>query len=128
MRRRIPYRVCSCTPNGVITHIETRLLKDLVNQEFFPIRCAENKKSKFLYGMRMGDLCAETGHSWWALKVWQLTANQYEEKGSNGWKNALFDKRLVEVRDDISESECELLLREVPRDNQLAYSLDFTEF
>ena len=28
MRRRIPYRVCSCTPNGVVTHLEARLLKD----------------------------------------------------------------------------------------------------
>ena len=24
MRRRIPYRVCSCMPNGVVTHLEAR--------------------------------------------------------------------------------------------------------
>ena len=35
MRRRIPYRVCSCMPNGVVTHLEARLLKDLVNRERF---------------------------------------------------------------------------------------------
>jgi hypothetical protein len=32
MRRRIPYRVCSCMPNGVVTHLEACLLKDLVNR------------------------------------------------------------------------------------------------
>ena len=33
MRRRIPYRVCQCMPNGVVTHLEARLLRDLVNRE-----------------------------------------------------------------------------------------------
>ena len=28
MRRRIPYRVCSCTPDGVVTHLEAQLLKE----------------------------------------------------------------------------------------------------
>ena len=44
MRRRIPYRVCSCTPNGVVTHLEARLLKDIVNSAIHPIRCAESCK------------------------------------------------------------------------------------
>jgi hypothetical protein len=41
MRRKIPYRVCSCRPNGVVTHLETRLLKEIINREIHPIRCAE---------------------------------------------------------------------------------------
>ena len=61
MRRRIPYRVCSCMPNGVVTHLEARLLKDLVNREIHPIRCAASCKQKYMKGMRIGDLCAETG-------------------------------------------------------------------
>ena len=59
MRSRIPYRVCSCMPNGVVTHLEARLLKDLVNREIHPIRCAESCKRKFQKGSRIGDLCAD---------------------------------------------------------------------
>ena len=66
MRRRIPYRVCQCMPNGVVTHLEARLLRDLVNREIHPIRCAESCKRKYQKGMRIGDLCAETGHFVWA--------------------------------------------------------------
>ena len=33
-------------PNGVVTHLEARLLKDLVNREIHPIRCAESCKPK----------------------------------------------------------------------------------
>ena len=51
MRRRIPYRVCQCMPNGVVTHLEARLLRDLVNREIHPIRCAESCKRKYQKGM-----------------------------------------------------------------------------
>ena len=67
MRRRISYRVCSCMPNGVVTHLEARLLKDMVNSAIHPIRCAASCKQKFMKGLRIGDLCAETGHFYWAL-------------------------------------------------------------
>ena len=80
MRRKIPYRVCNCTPDGVITHLEARLLKDIVNQAIHPIRCAASCKWKYMRGMRIGDLCAETGHFLWALKVWSLTASLIESK------------------------------------------------
>ena len=54
MRRRIPYRVCSCTPTGVVTHLEARLLKEIVNREILPIRCAFSCKQKFMKGSRLG--------------------------------------------------------------------------
>ena len=69
-RPRIPYRVCRCLPNGVVSHLEARLLRNLVNREIHPIRCAESCKRKFQKAMYLGDLCAETGHFWWALKIW----------------------------------------------------------
>lgn len=110
-RRRIPYRVCSCLPNGVVTHLEARLLKDLVNREIHPIRCAESCKRKFQKGMYIGDLCAETGHFWWARKVWLLTAGLIEDKDYNDWRYVCFDNNRVRLRDVISETECELLDR-----------------
>ena len=45
-RPRIPYLVCRCLPNGVVTHLEARLLRDLVNREIHPIRCAQSCRRK----------------------------------------------------------------------------------
>ena len=113
MRRRIPYRVCSCTPCGVVTHLEARLLKELVNREIHPIRCAESCKRKFQKGMYIGDLCAETGHFWWARKVWLFTASLIEDKDFDDWRYVWFDNKRVRLTDVISETECELLVRRV---------------
>ena len=125
MRRRIPYRVCQCMPSGVVTHLEARLLKDLVNHEIHPIRCAESCKRKFMKGSRLGDLCAETGHFWWALKVWRFTANLIENKDYDDWCDVWFNTDRVRLRDVISETECELLIR---RCSDLWRALGFPEY
>ena len=125
MRRRIPYRVCQCMPNGVVTHLEARLLKDLVNHEIHPIRCAESCKRKFMKGSRLGNLCAETGHFWWAMKVWRFTANLIENKDYDDWCDVWFNTDRVRLRDVISETECELLIR---RCSDLWRALGFPEY
>ena len=125
MRRRIPYRVCQCMPSGVVTHLEARLLKDLVNHEIHPIRCAESCKRKFMKGSRLGDLCAETGHFWWAMKVWRFTANLIENKDYADWCDVWFNTDRVRLRDVISETECELLIR---RCSDLWRALGFPEY
>lgn len=109
MRRRIPNRVCSCKPNGAITHVEVRLLKNLVNQEIHAIRCAESCKRKYQKGMRIGNLCEETGHSSWALKVRQLTEYLIENKTLDDKKNVQSNKIIVRLEDVISEGEYESL-------------------
>lgn len=110
-RQRIPYQVCRCMPNGVVTHLEARLLKDLVHREIHPIRCAASCKQKYMKGMRIGDLCAETGHFAWALKVWRFTADLIERKDFADWRYVWFDNQRVRLTDVISETECELLQR-----------------
>lgn len=109
MRRKIGYRVCSCMPNGVVTHLETRLLREIVNREIHPIRCAASCKRKYLKGMRIGDLCAETGHFRWALKVWEFTECQISNKDWDDWRYEWFNDKWVSIRDVLSESECEFL-------------------
>ena len=111
MRRKIPYRVCRCLPGGVVTHLEARLLKDLVNREIHPIRCAESCKRKFQKAMYIGDLCAETGHFWWAMKIWRFASRLIEAKDYDDWCDVWFDNNRVRLRDVISETECELLDR-----------------
>ena len=91
--------------------LEARLLKDLVNREIHPIRCAATCKQKYMKGMRIGDLCAETGHFGWARKVWQFTADLIESKDYDDWRYVWFDNNRVSLRDVISETECELLYR-----------------
>lgn len=112
-------------PNGVVTHLEARLLKELVNREIHPIRCAESCKQKFMKGSRIGDLCAETGHFWWALKVWRFTANLIENKDYDDWRYVWFNTERVRLHDVISETECELLVR---RCNDLWRALGFPEY
>ena len=62
-------------------------------------------------GMRLGDLCAETGHFWWARKIWLFTCGLIEEKDYDDWRYVWFDNNRVRLRDVISETECELLER-----------------
>ena len=112
-------------PNGVVTHMEARLLKDLVNREIHPIRCAESCKQKFMKGSRIGDLCAETGHFWWALKIWRFTASLIENKDYDDWHHVWFNTDRVRLRDVISETECELLSR---RCSDLWRALGFPEY
>ena len=124
-RRRIPYLVCRSLPNGVVTHLEARLLRDLVNREIHPIRCAESCKRKYQKAMYIGDLCAETGHFWWALKIWRLGAGLIEDKDYEDWRYVWFDNDRVRLRDVISETECELLYR---RCSQLWRALGHPEY
>ena len=125
MRRRIPYRVCRCMPNGVVMHLEARLLKNLVNREIHPIRCAESCKRKYQKGSRIGDLCAETGHFWWAMRVWELTERLIANKDWDDWRYVWFDNNRVRLRDVISETECELLSK---RRSDLWKALGFPEY
>ena len=75
--------------------------------------------------MRIGDLCAETGHFYWALKVWSLTASLIESKDYDDWRYVWFDNKRVKLTDVISETECELLER---RCSQLWRALGFPEY
>ncbi len=124
MRRRIPYRVCRCLPNGVMPHLEARLLRELVNREIHPIRCAASCRRKFQKGMYIGDLCAETGHFLWAMKVWSYTASLIEAKDFDDWIYVSFDNNRVRLTDVISETEYELLVR---RCCDLYKALDYPE-
>ena len=59
--------------------------KHIVNRAIHPIRCAASCKQKFQRGMYIGDLCAETGHFFWALKVWSFTARLIKNKDDDDW-------------------------------------------
>lgn len=112
-------------PNGVMTHLQARLLKDLVNRAIHPIRCAESCRQKYMKGSRIGDLCAETGHFGWAMKVWRLTERLIADKDWDDWHDVWFDNDRVRIIDVISETECELLAK---RRSDLWKALGFPEY
>jgi len=112
-------------PNGVVTHLEARLLKDIVNREIHPIRCAASCRQKFMKGSRLGDLCAETGHFGWARKVWGLTEYLIDVKDCEENRYEWFDDKWVSIGDVLSETECELLSR---RRSDLWRALGFPEY
>ena len=111
MRRRTPYLVCRCLPNGVVTHLETRMLRDFVNRGIHAIRCAGGCKQIYQKAMYLGNLCVETRHYWWAMKIWRFASRLIEEKDYDDWCDVWFNTRRVRLRDVISETECELLNR-----------------
>lgn len=111
MRRRIPYRACRCMPNGVVTHLEAQLLKELVDREILPIRCASTCARKAQKGLYLGSLCAEAHHPMWALKIWKFTLSQIHSKDYDDWIDVWFNTKYVRLRDVISDGICEVIGR-----------------
>lgn len=87
------------------------MVKELVNKEIHPIRCAKSCKSMYLKDLQIGSLCAETGYLWWALKIWRFAAKLIEYKGYSEWRDVWFDNKRVRLRDVVSEAECVQLVR-----------------
>lgn len=114
-RKRIPYRVCSSTPTGVVTHLEARLLRQMVNREIHPIRCAESCRRKRQKAQRLGDLCAETGHFLWAMKVWYFGLRTICHKDYDDWRCVHFNTDVVTLSDVISEEDATILGRRIDR-------------
>ena len=77
-------------PNGTVTQMEARLLKELVNREIHPIRCASSCGRKAQKGLMLGDLCAETRHLMWALKIWKFTLAEIHSKDYDDWIEVRF--------------------------------------
>ena len=113
MKRRIPYRVCRCMPNGAVTHLEARLLKDLVNREIHPIRCASTCSRKAEKGLMMVKRWAEAHHPMWALKIWKFTLSQIHWKDYDDWIDVWFNTKYVRLRDVISDGICEIIGRHI---------------
>lgn len=120
-------------PNGVVTQMEARLLKDLVNREIHPIRCASSCGRKGQKGLLLGNLCAEARHPLWALKIWKFTLREIHAKDYDDWVGVWFNTERVRLKDVISDGLCEMIGRridEVERSLKLsdAQGLDSWEY
>lgn len=106
MRKKHSYRVCRCTPEGCVVHLEARLLHDLVNREIHPIRCAESCRRKAQVALRLGDLCEEAGHPWWALKVWMMACQLIANRDYDEWIGVWFNTDWVRLSHVVAEEWC----------------------
>jgi len=100
-------------PNGVVTHLEARLLRDLVNREIRPIRCASKCSYKAHRGLLIGNLCAEAHHPMWALKIWKFTLSQIHSKDYDDWIDVWFNTKYMRLGDVISNGICEIIGRRI---------------
>ena len=114
MRKRFYHeRVCSCSPTKGVVYLESRLLRDLVNRSIHPMRCAASCGWKAMRALTLGDLCAESGHPLWALKVWYFAIELIHDKDYEDWVTVWFNTDYVSFRDVISDGLCEILGKRV---------------
>ena len=113
MRKRSLYCVCHCTPTDGITHIEARLLHDMINRQIHALFSLKNCRWKYKRGLYMGDLCASSGHPWWAMKVWCLAMALIIEKDYDDWIYEWINPKYVSIRGVLSEEESLILARRI---------------
>ena len=94
-------------------YLDAKLLKDIVNRQIHPIRCASTCGRKAQKGLLLGDLCAEAHHPAWALKIWRFVLSEIHAKDYNDWVDVWFNTRYVRLRDVISDGICEIIGRRI---------------
>lgn len=105
MRKRNFYRVCRCTPDKGVVQLDTRLLRHIVNYRIHSIRCAQNSRVKYHLGLHLGQLCANTDHPWWAIKIWQFTLKLMCWKDYEDWMWVSVNPKYVNIDHVLSEPE-----------------------
>lgn len=105
MRKRNSYSVCRCTPDKGVVQLETRLLRRIVNYRIHSIRCARDSRVMYRLGLHLGQLCASSGHPWWAVKVWQYTLRLMCWKDYNDWISVPVNPRYIRIDSVLSEPE-----------------------
>lgn len=105
MRKIKFYRVCRCTPEKGVVQLDTQLLSHIVNYRIHSICCAQNNRVKYHYGLLLGELCAQTGHPWWAIKVWQFTLRLMCWKDYDDWICVPVNPNYVRIDSVLSEPE-----------------------
>ena len=114
MRKRFYHqRVCTSSPDKGVTHLDARMLRDIVNRGIHPIRCASTCARKAQKGLLLGDLCAEARHPMWALKIWKFTLSQIHNKDYDDCVDVWFNTKYVRLRDVISDGICEIIGRRI---------------
>lgn len=111
MRRRIPCRVCSCTPGKGIVQIEARCLVTIVNREIRRLECMKDLRRKGFRALRLGNICFYSGHPYWAIRVWRHVSWLIECGDYDEWRYADWDDRWYFLDDMTAEPEARELAR-----------------
>ena len=59
----------------------------------------------YRFGLHLGQLCASSGHPWWAVKVWQYTLRLMCWKDYNDWISVPVNPDYIRIDSVLSEPE-----------------------
>jgi hypothetical protein len=82
--------------------LTAKLLKDIVNREIHPIRCAATCGRKAQKGLLLSDLCTEAHHPMWALKILYFVLDTIHNKDYDDWVEEYLNPEWVKLKDVIS--------------------------
>ena len=120
MRKRVFHeRVCTCSPQEGMTFVQAQRLREIVNREIHPIRCASTCGRKAQKVLVLGDLCAEAGYPRWAVALWKMVIREIHDKDYDDWINWWwFNPEYVSFQDVLSDGICEVLGRRIDEQNR----------
>ena len=102
--------MCRCTPDKGVTHLDVKLLRQLLNREIHPIRCAWSLRRKAQKARLLGDLCVTTNHPEIAIKMWAFVEDIIVN-ADDRWldENWVIDTRWYTLDSQMAEMEaCDL--------------------
>ena len=112
MRKRFYHeRACCCTPSEGVTYISMRLLRDMVNREIHPMRCAARCGTIVLKGLSLATLCQSSRHLTLARRILRFTIHLIHDKDYNDWAYEFLNPKYVRLQDVISNGICEIIGR-----------------
>ena len=117
-------RACSCSPTSGMVFMNARMLRDIINREIHPIRCASTCGRKGQKALVLGDLCVEAGYPLWAIRIWYFAVGEIHNKDYDDWVDVWFDNKYVSFHDVISDGLCEMIGRRV---DEVSYRLHLYE-
>ena len=106
MKKRQKCPVCRCMPEQGVKHLEVKVLRQLLNREIHPIRCAWSLRRKAQKARILGDLCAGANHPEMAIKIW-VTVEEMIINEDDRWldEERVFDIRLYTLDSLMAEEE-----------------------
>jgi hypothetical protein len=93
--------------------LEARLLRQMVNRDVHALYCAESCRWKYQRGLLLGDLCASSGHPWWAIRVWRLALSLILTKDYDDWRYVWTNTEWINIDYVLSEEESLVLARRI---------------
>lgn len=85
----------------------------MLPREIHIIRCAANLRRKAQKALRLGDICANSGHPVWAMRLWLFTLLLIANTDYDDWLCEPINTELFSLTSLVSQAEAEELGRRI---------------